>query len=439
MEATIEKAAPYQGDLSIATNGQAVSVPADPAVPYAMGWNRDLPDLRDYTVEHEKVAAILDDRPAGATIRGSSAAGKVDLRQWCSPIEDQRDIGSCTANASVGIVEYFERRAFGKHLDGSRLFVYKATRNLLGLTGDTGAWLRSAMGALATFGVPPEKYWPYDTKKFDVEPPAFVYALGQAYQAESFYRLDPVGTTPDKVLDAIKKHLFAGIPSMFGFTVYDSISQADGAGKGKIPFPLVRPRRRRARDLRRRVRRRHRDQALPRDGADEGRADHPQLVGHRLGRPRLRLPAVRLRAQAAGGRLVGADQVRVARSGPVQAVADARGPAVGVSPTAVGRRVHDRVVDQPLDRRAVVRVDRRRPSTPARGARTRRARAACRSGGQRRLRLQERVARRRRVGGDQDRVRRASIGSRATYVNALPIVALSTFSSLSEALAGARR
>jgi len=239
MEATIEKAAPYQGDLSVATNGHALAVPADPAVPYAMGWNRDLPDLRDYTVEHEKVAAILDSRPAGATIRAGAGASKVDLRQWCSPIEDQRDIGSCTANASVGIVEYFERRAFGKHLDGSRLFVYKATRNLLGLTGDTGAWLRSAMGALATFGVPPEKYWPYDTKKFDVEPPAFVYALGQAYQAESFYRLDPVGTTPDKVLDAIKKHLFAGIPSMFGFTVYDSISQANGAGKGKIPFPLT--------------------------------------------------------------------------------------------------------------------------------------------------------------------------------------------------------
>jgi C1A family cysteine protease len=167
----------------------------------------------------------------------ADAPGRIDLRAWCSPIEDQRNIGSCTANASVGIVEYFERRAFGKHLDGSRLFVYKATRNLLGLTGDTGAWLRSAMGALATFGVPPEKFWPYDTTKFDAEPPAFVYALGQAYQAESYYRLDPPGTAPADILDAIKKHLAAGIPSMFGFTVYNSISQANGAGKGRIPFP----------------------------------------------------------------------------------------------------------------------------------------------------------------------------------------------------------
>jgi C1A family cysteine protease len=235
MAATIEQAAPYEGAVAVAENGHALAVPSDPAVPYAMGWVRDLPDVRDYTPDHEEIAGIIDERPVGAKISAAAAPPSVDLRQWCSPIEDQRDLGSCTANASVGIVEYFERRAFGKHLDGSRLFVYKATRNLLGLTGDTGAWLRSAMGALATFGVPPEKYWPYDTKKFDVEPTAFVYAMGQAYKAEKFYRLDPGGTAPADILAAIKKHLAAGIPSMFGFTVYDSISQANATGK--IPFP----------------------------------------------------------------------------------------------------------------------------------------------------------------------------------------------------------
>jgi C1A family cysteine protease len=237
MAATIEQAAPYEGAVAVAGNGHALAVPSDPAVPYAMGWVRDLPDVRDFTTGHDEIAPILNARPVGETICAAAPKldTRVDLRQWCSPIEDQRDIGSCTANASVGIVEYFERRAFGKHLDGSRLFVYKATRNLLGLTGDTGAWLRSAMGALATFGVPPEKYWPYDTKKFDAEPPAFVYALGQAYKAEKFYRLDPGGTAPEDILAAIKKHLAAGVPSMFGFTVYDSISQANSTGM--IPFP----------------------------------------------------------------------------------------------------------------------------------------------------------------------------------------------------------
>jgi C1A family cysteine protease len=65
----------------------------------------------------------------------------------------------------VGVVEYFERRGYGRHVDGSRLFVYKATRNLMGVVGDTGAWLRNTMGALCLLGVPPEKYWPYTTRK----------------------------------------------------------------------------------------------------------------------------------------------------------------------------------------------------------------------------------------------------------------------------------
>ena len=145
MEATVT---PYEGELSIADNGQAPAAPVDPEVPYSMGWVRDLPDLRDYTPASEAVTAILESRPVSAKLSAGAAPARMDLRPWCSPIEDQRNIGSCTANASVGIVEYFERRAFGKHLDGSRLFVYKSTRNLLGLTGDTGAWLRSAMGAV---------------------------------------------------------------------------------------------------------------------------------------------------------------------------------------------------------------------------------------------------------------------------------------------------
>jgi C1A family cysteine protease len=239
MEATIEQAGTYE---PVAGNGQAAAGPLpDSDVPYAMGWVRDLPDVRDFTTGSEEVASILNAVPAGDTVCADAPRlrPREDLRQWCSPIEDQRTIGSCTAQAGVAIVEYYQRRAFGKHLDGSRLFVYKATRNLLGMSGDTGAWLRSAMGALCTFGVPPERYWPYDVTKFDVEPPAFVYALGQAYQAEKFYRLDPGGSDPRALLDDIKKHISAGIPSMFGFTVYDSIAQAQGSGKGRIPFPVT--------------------------------------------------------------------------------------------------------------------------------------------------------------------------------------------------------
>lgn len=112
----------------------------------------------------------------------------------------QLSLGSCTANAGVALVEYYERRAFGKHIDASRLFLYKSTRNLLKWTGDTGAFLRSTMEAMVLFGVPPEDYWKYVVADFDKEPSAFCYAFAQNYQALNYYRLDPPGTTPAALL-----------------------------------------------------------------------------------------------------------------------------------------------------------------------------------------------------------------------------------------------
>lgn len=213
----------------------------------AMGWLPDYPDFRDLTVENDTVSNRLQGLGQTDSIKemlsktGGSVAKKklpnsVSLTQWFSPVEDQGELGSCTANAAVGLVEYFERRAFGKHIDASRLFLYKATRNLMREKGDTGAFLRSTMGALVLFGVPPEEYWPYQIASFDKEPSAFCYAFAQNYQPLSYYRLDPPGTTPEQLLTRIKTNLAAGLPSMFGFTVYSSISQA-GNNDGKIPYP----------------------------------------------------------------------------------------------------------------------------------------------------------------------------------------------------------
>ena len=200
-----------------------------------MGWEHDLPDFRDFTAQTPEVKSVLS---KSRLLKAKAAAlpAAVDLRQWCSPIEDQGDLGSCTANAGVGLLEYYERRACGDHLDASRLFLYKATRDLLGWTGDQGAYLRTTMKAMALFGVPPEQYWKYNIAAFDNEPPAFCYAFAQNYQALKYYRLDPPDSSPSEVLSCIKTYLAAGLPSMFGFTVYSSFPRV-GAGTGDIPFP----------------------------------------------------------------------------------------------------------------------------------------------------------------------------------------------------------
>ncbi len=219
---------------------------AEKVAKLGLGWLPDYPDFRDFTVESDLVRPELQKLGQKESIKAMRTSigvvrprtgppAQADLRQWCSPIEDQGQLGSCTANAGVGVVEYYERRAFGKHIDASRLFLYKVTRNLLHSTGDTGAYLRSTMGALVLFGVPPEEYWQYVIPDFDKEPPAFCYAFAQNYQAITYYRLDPFGTPKDALLTRVKSDLAAGLPPMFGFTVYSSISQADKTGG--IPFP----------------------------------------------------------------------------------------------------------------------------------------------------------------------------------------------------------
>ena len=67
-----------------------------------------------------------------------------------SPLEVPVSMVGCVSQDSAG--DFLMRIVDGEHIDGSRLFVYKATRNLMGVTGDYGAWLRSAMGALALCG-----------------------------------------------------------------------------------------------------------------------------------------------------------------------------------------------------------------------------------------------------------------------------------------------
>jgi len=203
---------------------------------FALGWLPDYPDLRDFTPETDQIRTVFEKAKSRVVKPPKALPATVDLRAWCPPIENQGSIGSCTAHAGVGLVEYYERRAFGRHLDASRLFLYKTTRNLLHWTGDTGAFLRTTMKAMVLFGVPPEEYWPYRAGDFDSEPTAFCYAFAQSYQTIQYYRFDPPGVSASELLNRIKTYLSSGYASMFGFTVYDSISEA-ADNEGKIPFP----------------------------------------------------------------------------------------------------------------------------------------------------------------------------------------------------------
>lgn len=199
------------------------------------GWLPDPFDHRDLKFTDKPVKAALAKSAArkGSKIKKAKPAelpGKVDLRSECPPVEDQETIGACTAHAVVGLLEYVWKQDHGHHVDASRLFLYKVTRNLLGWDGDTGAFVRTTIKASKLFGVCPEDYWPYDVDTFDEEPPAFCYSFARAFLSLAYFRVEP------KVAK-LKEVLAHNIPFAFGFTCFESIDDDETANTGIIPFP----------------------------------------------------------------------------------------------------------------------------------------------------------------------------------------------------------
>ena len=81
------------------------------------GWLPDLPDTRDYLYTAVK-----------PRVRVSKS---VDLRSKCSAVEDQGRLGSCTAQALSGNLEFLDNLPDAAYTDVSRLFIYYNERVIL--------------------------------------------------------------------------------------------------------------------------------------------------------------------------------------------------------------------------------------------------------------------------------------------------------------------
>jgi len=156
------------------------------------------------------------------------------MNPW--PIFDQGDIGSCTANAIAGAVE-FELRTKGdeSRLDApnapSRLFIYYNERAAIGegVYGDSGAQIKDGLFALRTTGVLSEASWPYVTDHLNWEPPDSCYK--SAVHVTSEFRLFL------QCLLEMKKAIASGYPVVFGIQVYSSSSEMEHQKSGIIPVP----------------------------------------------------------------------------------------------------------------------------------------------------------------------------------------------------------
>lgn len=181
---------------------------------FTSGWIPDPPDPRDYAVDHPLVRPFMD--RAGIADARAALPASVDLTPFFPRVIDQGPLHSCTAATGAALVSYFQRKAHGRTFEGSVLFLYKVTRNLLGVHGDAGGFLRTAMQALRLFGIVPEERWPTTPANVDVEPLQFHYVFAANYKAKTYYRLDPPGGAREAQLAPIRTNLAAQLPSMFG-------------------------------------------------------------------------------------------------------------------------------------------------------------------------------------------------------------------------------
>lgn len=218
--------------VQIVANGSEHTPIQSGRMQVALGWHADTPDPRDWRYDAAKVTNDLEKVDLAPVIDLDNIPSSALNIEHCSPIEHQGTLGSCTAQAAVSLMEYEMKRRGVPHVEGSRLFVYKVTRKLLGWWGDSGGTIREAIKAIAAFGVPPEKHWPYDISKFEEEPTPFLYAYGQNYKALGYMRLDPRGQTLKMTEKVVKSALHNGYAVMCGFSVFSDLSNV-----ADIPFP----------------------------------------------------------------------------------------------------------------------------------------------------------------------------------------------------------
>jgi C1A family cysteine protease len=181
------------------------------------GWLPDVPDQRDYLLS--------------AVLRVPAKLPKsVDLRTTCSPVEDQGQLGSCTANALAGALEYLERKDQVTFEDFSRLFIYYNERAIEHtIHSDSGAMIRDGIKTLAKQGVCSEARWPYVISKFKSKPGPACYKDALDHQITSYHRI--------LTLDEMRACLAKGFPFVFGFTVYESFESQRVAKTGTVNMP----------------------------------------------------------------------------------------------------------------------------------------------------------------------------------------------------------
>jgi len=183
---------------------------------FSLIWKADKLDPRDYKYQ----------------VTAKTSPNIIDLRNYCSPIENQGSLGSCTGQAIAGAIELLNKRS-GNYKDISRLFIYYYERLILGTVNyDSGAYIRDGIKVTNHYGASLESLWPYDISKFKIEPITEAKNDALNRKVNRYERISDF----NGCIDALTN----GYPIIMGFNVYTSFMSAHVARTGNMPYPNTR-------------------------------------------------------------------------------------------------------------------------------------------------------------------------------------------------------
>lgn len=181
------------------------------------GWKPQLPDYRDY--DFKLVEKIV-------------LPTSVDLRSKMPPVYDQGQLGSCTANAIAGALEYALMKEAMTDFVPSRLFIYYNERVIeKTVNTDSGANIRDGIKSVNKQGVCPETEWPYNIGEFNKRPSSNCYKDAKKDLVKTY-----AGVAQNLI--NMKTCLAMGYPFIFGFSVYSSFESDEVAKTGILNMPV---------------------------------------------------------------------------------------------------------------------------------------------------------------------------------------------------------
>lgn len=157
---------------------------------------------------------------------------RVDLRAYCTTVEDQGQTNSCVANAMVGAVELMHKKEGRPAVELSRMFVYYNSRAIEKREHlDEGTYIHHAMAALLAHGVCEERMWPFQRASVNTKPTEGCYTNAAHYEAVQIAR------TPGT---AALLSLAQELPVTFGIVLPNECYDAARDG-GMVPSPDTLP------------------------------------------------------------------------------------------------------------------------------------------------------------------------------------------------------